>query len=139
MAIFQISEFDYTYSLTPNIATISSKNITINYGNLTNRSASLRTVGRQRIVDISIGDENTSVGNSIVGTDSVAILPEEDRPTHQWFGVGSIRTTGAWGSATYYPIVISVASNGSLTFSGNKNNMAAGKFINGSLTYIAAQ
>lgn len=71
---------------------------------------------------VCTGGAGSAFSNFTSGV-QIGTLPAGFRPSTSMVFAGFARTSGAWASATYYPIILGVGTNGAVDLRGNQTNI----------------
>lgn len=112
---------------------IQSDTFTVTIGTVSS-SNPVRKYGDVVWAQISVGDGTAF--SSLSGVDTIATIPEGFRPSTNVYGTVIARTSGAWGSSTYYTVLILISTDGSVSLRGNASSLHTCQYITGAITWV---
>lgn len=115
----------------------SDETMSVTLGTVT-ETYTIKKYGRVATLSMNIGSTSGTPFSGISDNPTLGTIPNGFRPSGsaQVFSTGQARTSGAWASATYYPVVVGVQTDGTLKIYGNTNNIKTCQFVTFSITYI---
>lgn len=115
----------------------SSDKITYNLAaTYSGTAANIRVDRSEKVCNLQLGIESNTVFSNATGSDIIAQVPSDCKPSESKYGVLIARTSGIWAEGTYYLAAIIVDSAGNVSIRGNANNLRQCKYITGGLTYL---
>ena len=117
------------------ISTLTSNTSTTVTLTLSGVSAPTTIRKRGRIVEFLVVLGDGTAFSSATGTEQIGTLPTGYRPPMLGYYPATVRTDGAWASATYYPVLLMIDTDGSIKMRGNVNNLQSCKYLNGVVVF----
>lgn len=85
-------------------------------------SGALQYTKSANVVGVNLVIGNDTVFSGFNGLENIGTMPTDLRPKGDVTLTGTVRTAGAWASATYYPCVIFISStSGTIEVRGSSN------------------
>ena len=98
----------------------------------------IKKFGRVAVLSVNMGSTSGTPFSGIENNPTIGTIPEGFRPsgTQQVWAAGQARTSGAWATANYFPIVCGIQTDGTVKIYGNTENLKTCQFVTFSVTYI---